>query len=271
MVQITIPPALLQTYSLKCNHIYDVNVKALTKICGLNNPSYFKECLLTSLSKQALRSDDQINTFLKLVSPHMIGNKFVLDLFNNINKTTDLINKINFVHKYQNLMNTYQLARENKIERNAFLSIDNNLFNPSSSFNQKAFQLQEELQHPEILDEINYNEIISQVIEDFLKNLKEKKLEDLKKEKEKIYEDLLKNATYADEEEFEDTSGEFNWEKFREEVIWAALDKLAQQKTMADIGFSFGFALFNIPFKLLQNVQLQLSDIKKQREKKTKP
>ena len=37
MVQITIPSALLQTYTSKCNHIYDVNVKALTKICGLNN------------------------------------------------------------------------------------------------------------------------------------------------------------------------------------------------------------------------------------------
>ena len=270
MVQITIPSALLQSYSLKCNHIYDTHVKALTKICGLNNPSYFKECLLTSLSKQALRNNDQINTFLKLVSPHAIGNKFVLDLFNSINKTTDLINKMDFIQKYQNLMNTHQLVRENKIEGNAFLFTDSALFNPSSSFNQKAFQIQEELQHPEIFDEINYNELIAQAIENFLKNLKEKKLEDLKKEKEKIYEDLMKNATYADDDEFEDESGEFNWEKFRKEVIWAALDKISQQKTMGDIGFSFGFALFNIPFNLLRNVQLQLADIKKQREKKTK-
>ena len=270
MVQITIPSALLHSYSLKCNHIYDTHVKALTKICGLNNPNYFKECLITSLSKQVLRSNDQINTFLKLVSPHMIGNKFVLDLFNSINKTTDLINKMDFIQKYQNLMNTHQLVRENKIEENSILSMDRSLLNPSSNFNQKAFQIQEELQHPEIFDEINYNELIAQAIENFLKNLKEKKIEDLKKEKEKIYEDLVKNATYAGEDEFEDESGEFNWEKFRKEVIWAALDKIAQQKTMDSIGFSFGFALFNIPFNLLKNVQLQLADIKKQREKKTK-
>ena len=270
MVQITIPSALLQTYSLKCHHIYDVNVKALTKICGLDNPKYFKECLLTSLSKQSLRNDNQINTFLKLVSPHVIGNKFVLDLFQNINKTTDLINKIEFVQKYQNLMHTYQLVQENKIKGHDIFSADSNLLNPSSRFNRIAFQLQEELQNPETLEEINYNDLIAQAIENFLNNLKEKKLKDLKKEKEKIYDDLIKNVTYADEDEFEDESGEFNWEKFRKEVIWAALDKLTQQKTMGEMGFSFGFAFLNIPFKLMQTIQLQLADIKKQREKKTK-
>ena len=270
MVQISIPSQLLQTYSAKCNLIYDVNVRALTKICGLDYPNIFKKHLLSFLANNKLNNNDEIQKFIGIFAPHVKHNKFVLELFNNLAKANGYIKNMEFLQEYQSLSHIQKMIGENKISNSSLSQNGLDFIKPLQTLEKRAAFAHEFFQNHEIIDNIDYQALLAKAMDDLMKSLKEKSLEELKKEKEKKYDDLIKEAIVYDDEDFEDESGEFNWEAFRKNVIWAALDKMAQEKKMSDIGLSFGLTLaIQVPFNLLQNIHLQLDAIRKQRLKKT--
>lgn len=270
MVQISIPSQLLQTYSAKCNLIYDVNVRALTKICGLDYPNIFKKHLLSFLANNKLNNNEEIQKFIGIFAPHVKHNKFVLELFNNLAKANGYIKNIEFLQEYQSLSHIQKMIGENKISNSSLSKNGLDFIKPLQTLEKRAAFAHEFFQNHEIIDTIDYQALLAKAMDDLMKSLKEKSLEELKKEKEKKYDDLIKEAIVYDDEDFEDESGEFSWEAFRKNVIWAALDKMAQEKKMSDIGLSFGLTLaIQVPFNLLQNIHLQLDAIRKQRLKKT--
>lgn len=270
MVQISIPSQLLQTYSAKCNLIYDVNVRALTKICGLDYPNIFKKHLLSFLANNKLNNNEEIQKFIGIFAPHVKNNKFVLELFNNLAKANGYIKNMKFLQEYQSLSHIQKMIGENKISNSSLSQNGLDFIKPLQTLEKRAAFAHEFFQNHEIIDTIDYQALLAKAMDDLMKSLKEKSLEELKKEKEKKYDDLIKEAIVYDDEDLEDESGEFSWEAFRKNVIWAALDKMAQEKTMADIGLSFGLTLaIQVPFNLLQNIHLQLDAIRKQRLKKT--
>ncbi len=270
MVQNSFSPALLQTYQTKCSHIHQVNIRALTSLCGLDQPAKFQKNLLNALNANVFKSDIQIKSFIEHTASHVKSNSFVLNLFRNTIKSYKLTQDIENLQKYQYLAHINQLIKENKVDQNKLSEIDKTLMDPKSDFVQNALKVNEMFQNPETLDEINNEEEIAKLIEQLLNDLEEKTLEKIKEKEQKKYEELFSGETITDDSEFEDDSGKFSWEKFREKVIWAALDKIANEKTLTDMGFKVGLVLaFEAPYNFMKNICDQIEEIRKTRAKKT--
>ncbi|MBO7243789.1 MAG: hypothetical protein J6V53_00710 [Alphaproteobacteria bacterium] len=270
MVQNSFSPALLQTYQTKCSHIHQVNIRALTSLCGLDQPAKFQKNLLNALNANVFKSDIQIKSFIEHTASHVKSNSFVLNLFRNTIKSYKLTQDIENLQKYQYLAHINQLIKENKVDQNKLSEIDKTLMDPKSDFVQNALKVNEMFQNPETLDEINNEEEIAKLIEQLLNDLEEKTLEKIKEKEQKKYEELFSGETITDDSEFEDDSGKFSWEKFREKVIWAALDKIANEKTLTDMGFKVGLVLaFEAPYSFMKNICDQIEEIRKTRAKKT--
>ena len=82
-------------------------------------------------------------------------------------------------------------------------------------------------------------------------------------------EDIRKELFGAgDNKQFEEPE-QFDWAKFREEVIWKQLDKIGQDKNVADLGLDlFMIAVFEVPTAIILNATSQLRDLKKKNDEK---
>ena len=70
--------------------------------------------------------------------------------------------------------------------------------------------------------------------------------------------------------QFEDPE-KIDWAKFREEVIWKQLDKIDQEKNLADLGLNlFMIVAFEIPAALILNLTQQMREVNKKNEEKAK-
>ena len=185
MVQNSFSPALLQTYQTKCSHIHQVNIRALTSLCGLDQPAKFQKNLLNALNANVFKSDIQIKSFIEHTASHVKSNSFVLNLFRNTIKSYKLTQDIENLQKYQYLAHINQLIKENKVDQNKLSEIDKTLMDPKSDFVQNALKVNEMFQNPETLDEINNEEEIAKLIEQLLNDLEEKTLEKIKEKEQK--------------------------------------------------------------------------------------